>query len=113
MKEPTVADTENPLQSPRPIAAPGPWTPRGTDAGAGDSQQPENSLAFDGNNDDIWPITLRIAILNLITLFFYRFWGRVRMRQYLWDRTSFLGDRLAYTGTGKELFIGFNAQDLF
>jgi uncharacterized membrane protein YjgN (DUF898 family) len=67
----------------------------------------ENRLMFDGNNADLWPMTLRIAILNLITLFFYRFWGRTKVRQYLWARTSFLGNRLTYTGTGKELFIGF------
>jgi len=68
---------------------------------------PENRFTFDGNNDDLWPMTLSIGILNLITLFFYRFWGRTRVRQYLWGRTSFLGDHLTYTGTGKEMFIGF------
>ena len=67
----------------------------------------ENHFTFDGENAHLWPMTLRIAILNLITLFFYRFWGRTKVRQYLWARTSFLGDRLTYTGTGKELFIGF------
>jgi uncharacterized membrane protein YjgN (DUF898 family) len=68
---------------------------------------PENRFTFDGDNADLWPMTLSIGILNLLTLFFYRFWGRTRVRQYIWGRTSFLGDRLSYTGTGKEMFIGF------
>lgn len=74
---------------------------------AGDKPQPENRVIFGGDNADIWSIALSIGILNLITLFFYRFWGRTRVRQYLWGRTSFLGDRIVYTGSGKELFIGF------
>ncbi len=52
-------------------------------------------------------MSLNIGLLNLATLFFYRFWGRTRVRRYLWARTSFLGDRFAYTGTGREMFIGF------
>ena len=70
--------------------------------------EPTSSLfTFDGENADLWPMTLRIAILNLITLFTYRFWGRTAVRQYLWARTSFQGDRFSYTGTGKEMFLGF------
>jgi uncharacterized membrane protein YjgN (DUF898 family) len=68
---------------------------------------PEHRIAFDGTNADLWPMSLSIALLNVVTLFFYRFWGRTRVRQYLWAQTSLLGDRFAYTGTGKEMFIGF------
>lgn len=52
-------------------------------------------------------MSLSIGLLNVVTLFFYRFWGRTRVRQYLWARSSLFGDRFAYTGTGKEMFIGF------
>jgi len=67
----------------------------------------KNRFTFDGENADLWPMTLRIAILNLITLFTYRFWGRTTVRRYLWSHTSFLGDRFSYTGTGKEMLLGF------
>ena len=33
----------------------------------------------------------------------YRFWGKTRVRRYLWGRVSFQGDRAEYTGTGREL----------
>lgn len=86
----------------------GPWRASpATLAGVGEGGGPEYRAVFDGTNTDLWPITLRNAILNLLTLFFYRFWGRTRVRRYLWARTSFLGSRFAYTGTGRELFIGF------
>lgn len=98
---------------------PGPWdptpstVPTGAQAPASAAPEqetpvpPEHRIEFDGSNDDLWPMSLSIGLLNVVTLFFYRFWGRTRVRQYLWARTSFLGDRLAYTGTGKEMFIGF------
>ena len=53
----------------------------------------------------------KIFIVNLllmvVTLGIYRFWGKTRMRRYLWGHVEILGDRLEYTGTGKELFLGF------
>ena len=42
-----------------------------------------------------------------MTLGIYRFWAKVRIRRYQWDRTRYLGDRFEFTGTGKELFFGF------
>jgi uncharacterized membrane protein YjgN (DUF898 family) len=100
-----VSDPHDPVPS-DPTPGPGAVaTAPGTDSAA--PPPPENRFTFDGDNADLWPMTLRIAIFNLLTLFFYRFWGRTKVRQYLWARTSFLGDRLTYTGTGKEMFIGF------
>ena len=37
----------------------------------------------------------------------YRFWYRTRLRRYYWGNTRLLSDGLDYTGTGKELMIGF------
>ncbi len=56
---------------------------------------------------DILLLTLRNAILNIVTLTMYRFWGRTRVRRYLWGHTSFAGDPLEYTGNGLELFGSF------
>ena len=102
-----MSDTGNPPHpsSPAPDAALG--LAAGEAAQSAVADPIENRFTFDGENTHLWPMTMRIAILNLITLFFYRFWGRTKVRQYLWARTSFLGDRLTYTGSGKEMFLGF------
>ena len=42
-----------------------------------------------------------------MTLTIYRFWGRVRLRRYLWERMEFQGDRFEWTGTGGEMFRAF------
>lgn len=46
-------------------------------------------------------------IFTILTLGVYSFWGKVRIRQYLWKHTLFAGDRFEYTGTGWELFKSF------
>lgn len=46
-------------------------------------------------------------LLNLITLWFYRFWAKTRVRRHIWDSIRINGEPLEYTGTGKELFLGF------
>ena len=43
----------------------------------------------------------------VLTLGWSRFWGRTRLRRYLWNHFSILGDRFEYRGRGIELMIGF------
>ena len=62
---------------------------------------------YDGTAGPIAKIATINAILGILTLGIYRFWGKTRMRQYLWSRVTILGDRLEYTGTPKELLLGF------
>lgn len=54
---------------------------------------------------------IRLALVNLgldiVTLFFWRFWGRTRVRRMLWGGTTVWDDPVEYTGTGGELFKGF------
>lgn len=52
-------------------------------------------------------IALSNGLLTLITLTFFRFWAKTRIRRYLWSRISFLDDPIHYTGRGVELFLGF------
>ena len=66
-----------------------------------------DTVAYDGEAGKLFGMGLGIAILSLITLGFYRFWGKTRIRRYLWSRVSLMKDRFEYTGTGKELFLGF------
>lgn len=45
--------------------------------------------------------------LNLLTMSLWRFWGKAQTRRLLWSQTTLWGEPLEYTGTGKELFLGF------
>jgi uncharacterized membrane protein YjgN (DUF898 family) len=45
--------------------------------------------------------------LGLITLGFYRFWGKTNVRKHIWSSVHINGEPLEYTGTGMELFKGF------
>jgi uncharacterized membrane protein YjgN (DUF898 family) len=65
------------------------------------------AFAFEGRWQEFLPIGLTNALLNLVTLGFYRFWATTRERRYLWSKTRFIDERLEWTGTGIELFIGF------
>ncbi len=75
----------------------------GGGSGAGGSQGPD----YDGRVGEVAGIALTNGLLGLVTLGFYRFWGKTRLRRYLWGRIGFDGDAFEYTGTGKELLFGF------
>jgi uncharacterized membrane protein YjgN (DUF898 family) len=64
-------------------------------------------LDYDGTMGAVAGITVLNSILTLATLGIYRFWGKTRLRRYLWSRIDVFGDRLEYSGTGLELFLGF------
>lgn len=64
-------------------------------------------LSFHGDGGTLFGIYLMSALLSMITLGIYSFWGRTKVRAYLWGQTEFDGDRFAYHGTGQELFIGW------
>lgn len=72
-----------------------------------DTEQSGSAFAFDGTWRDYAPIAFTNLLLTIVTLGFYRFWATTRERRYLWSRTRFIDDRLEWTGTGLELFIGF------
>ena len=67
----------------------------------------EAAITYDAKVRRLFSMGLTIAFLSLITLGFYRFWGKTQIRRYLASRISIMGDRFEYTGTGKELFLGF------
>ena len=64
-------------------------------------------VVFSGERREFRHLVIRGAMLELVTLGFYRFWLATDMRRHLWSHTSAGGDHLEYTGTGKELLIGF------
>src|SRR5262249_31926010 len=64
-------------------------------------------LHYDGKLSELYAIYLRHLVLMLLTLGWSRFWGRTRLRRYLWNHFAVLGDRFEYRGRGLELMIGF------
>lgn len=52
-------------------------------------------------------LSVRNALLNIVTLSFYRFWGKTEVRRRVWSMAQLNGEPLEYTGRGKELFFGF------
>ena len=77
------------------------------DSGNTDSGEPVRSPGYDGTMGQIGGIALLNGLLGVITLGVYRFWGKTRLRRYLWSRVSFDGDRMEYTGRPLELLLGF------
>ena len=67
----------------------------------------QSAFEFSGSWKEFAPIALTNLLLTIVTLGIYRFWAKTRERRYLWSHTRFIDDTLEWTGTGKELFIGF------
>ncbi len=64
-------------------------------------------LIEDNRFGELFVLFIINFLLGIVTLGFYRFWGKTRIRKYIWSRTSFRGERFEYSGTGLELFLGF------
>lgn len=64
-------------------------------------------ITFARERADFFRLVRRGALLELFTGGFYRFWLATDIRRALWSGTSIDGDILEYTGTAKELLIGF------
>jgi uncharacterized membrane protein YjgN (DUF898 family) len=65
------------------------------------------AIAFTGTWREYLPIAASNVLLTIVTLGIYRFWAATRQRRYLWSRTRVIDDTLEWSGTGKEMFIGF------
>jgi uncharacterized membrane protein YjgN (DUF898 family) len=66
-------------------------------------------LDHSGTIGGLVPVVIKNVLLKLVTFGIYQFWATTNVRRYLWSRTSFDGDPLEWTGTGKELCKGFFA----
>src|SRR4051812_5739955 len=64
-------------------------------------------VVFADSRKEFGRLVLRGTALELVTFGFYRFWLATDMRRHLWSHTSLEGDPAEYTGTAKELLIGF------
>jgi uncharacterized membrane protein YjgN (DUF898 family) len=72
-----------------------------------DDGQRTGAFGFTGTWREYAPIAFTNLLLTIVTLGLYSFWARTRTRTYLWSRTRFIDDRLEWTGTGTELFVGY------
>ncbi len=73
----------------------------------GIGNQDQTAFEFRGDWKAFLPIAASNLLLTLVTLGVYRFWATTRERRYFWSQTRFIDDTLEWTGTGKELFLGF------
>jgi uncharacterized membrane protein YjgN (DUF898 family) len=64
-------------------------------------------LAFTGVRGDFFSLVLAGGLLQLVTVGFYRFWLVTDIRRHLWRNTRLGGDAFEYTGTARELLVGF------
>jgi uncharacterized membrane protein YjgN (DUF898 family) len=64
-------------------------------------------LSFQGNGGTLFGIQIVNLLLIIITLGIYYFWAKARVRSYTWSQADFDTNRFAYSGTGKEVLIGW------
>lgn len=62
-------------------------------------------LSFEGCGSEALRIATINAVLQILTLGFYRFWARTQFRRFLWRETNLLGEPLEYTGRGLHLVL--------
>jgi len=67
----------------------------------------ERRFLFFGEGGSLFGIWVVNVLLTIVTFGVYYFWGKTRVRRYLWANAELDGDRFAYHGTGNELFRGF------
>ena len=64
-------------------------------------------LSFHGKGGELFLTYVVNMFLSLVTLGIYYFWGKVKIRNYLFSHTEFWQERFVFHGTGKELLVGF------
>jgi uncharacterized membrane protein YjgN (DUF898 family) len=64
-------------------------------------------VAFAGDPGEFMRLLVRGGLLQIPTAGFYRFWLITDVRRHLWGNTRIGRETLEYTGTGRELLIGF------
>jgi uncharacterized membrane protein YjgN (DUF898 family) len=64
-------------------------------------------VRFRGKAGRFWRLLARGAVLLMCTLGIYRFWLTTDIRRFLWSNTELAGESFEYTGTARELLLGF------
>jgi uncharacterized membrane protein YjgN (DUF898 family) len=64
-------------------------------------------MSFSGRGGEFFKMLVTGSLFQIPTFGFYRFWLITKLRRHLWTNTRVEGESFEYTGTGKELLIGF------
>ena len=64
-------------------------------------------IHFRGQARRFWQLLAHGAVLLMCTLGIYRFWLTTDIRRFLWANTELAGESFEYTGTARELLLGF------
>ena len=100
-------------RSPWPHAAGADPSPRVTSQ---DDRRPQFSVpqsegklftGFGGRRGRLFGLAFRTSLLTILTLGFYRFWMKTRLRRWYWSAIRPGGAPLEYTGTPIEKLLGF------
>lgn len=86
---------------------PGGGAPPSTPGAAADPIADAAPVGFTGLRGDFAWLVLIGGVLQLLTVGFYRFWLVTDIRRHLWRHTRLGPDAFEYTGTARELLIGF------
>ncbi|WP_333852579.1 YjgN family protein [Epilithonimonas sp.] len=65
------------------------------------------NFSFKGKGSDFFGVVVVNWLLTIITLGLYYPWAKERTLKYLYANSYLEGDNFQFTGTGKEMFIGF------
>jgi len=68
---------------------------------------PAASMSFSGRGGEFLKLLITGSLFQIPTFGFYRFWLITKLRRHLWANTRLAGEAFEYTGTAKELLIGF------
>ena len=72
------------------------------------SSSPQSaSVTFSGRGREFLNLLVKGSLFQIPTFGFYRFWLVTKLRRHLWANTQVGGEAFEYTGTAKELLIGF------
>jgi uncharacterized membrane protein YjgN (DUF898 family) len=64
-------------------------------------------MSFSGQGREFLRLLITGSLFQIPTFGFYRFWLITKLRRHLWANTQIQGEAFEYTGTAKELLIGF------
>ena len=105
---PSLAPPAPPPPPPRiPTPPPPPSAPAARDPGSPWAGAEVHRLTFHGVGGTLFGIHIVNVFLTIVTLGIFYFWGKARVRRYLWSQMAIAGDRFAFHGTGREMLIGF------
>ncbi len=64
-------------------------------------------LSYVAQASDYALLIYKNALLTVLTIGIYRFWGKTNKRKFIWSHLVLEGSRFQYTGTAKHLYMGF------